>query len=126
MRSLALLIVVLLLCSRAGHAQDDSTRYINGLPVTRNDSIAVTPPEDRPPFNRLIPVAGSKLPKQLRAVLEKESQYEGWEDTTIYLDENTHLYIIALRRIDGIRIFGLNKRGDPVTFREVADAKDER
>jgi hypothetical protein len=126
MNSFTFLIVVLLFCARAGRAQDDSTRYINGLPVTADDSIAATPPEDRPPFNRLIPVAGSKLPRQLLAVLEKESQYEGWRDTTIYLDQNTHLYIVPLRRSDGIRIFGLNKRGDPVTFREVADGRDGR
>lgn len=126
MRTITLPIVILLLCSIAGLAQDDSTRYINGLPVTGDDSLSVTPTEDRPPYNKLIAVPMNKLPKRLRTSLEKESQYEGWQDTTIYRDKNTGLYIVPLRRSDGIRIFGLNKRGDPVTFREVTRPEDQQ
>ena len=117
---------MLLLCFRAGYAQEDSIRYINGLPVTSGDSVSATPPVDRPPYNQLIPVPVRSLPNQLRAALQNESQYEGWQDTTIYRDKNTGLYIVPMRRSDGIRIFGLNKMGDAVTFREVAGNEEER
>ena len=124
MKAIALFTLLLVFFVTAGYSQKDSTRYINGLPVTAADSASAIPPSDRPPYNKLIPVPMDMLPHQVRASLEKESQYAGWRDTTVYRDKNTGIYLVPVRRIDGIRIFGLNANGEPVSFSEVSRHDD--
>lgn len=112
--------MLLLLCLTVARGQEDSTRYINGLPVTADDSVSEVPPADQWPYNKLTPVKSAALPAGVRHTLENNSQYQGWQDTTIYHDRQAGLYMVPLRDKDGIRIYGLNKNGDPVTFSEVA------
>jgi hypothetical protein len=100
-------------------SQDDSTRYINGLPVTEDDTVRQFPQDDLEPKTVLMPMQNTDLPPRLLRVLETEAQYRGWQDSIIYLEKNTGLYQIPVKYPGGVKIFGLNKNGDPVTFRDV-------
>ena len=114
------LATVTWLCAVNVFAQDDSTRYIFGLPVNDDDSVGRFPDSDRAPVNVIIPVAAHELPGSLREVLEAEDQYEGWQDSTVYLQKNTGIYLVPIRNDKRVKIFGLNEKGDPVTYDETA------
>lgn len=100
-------------------SQDDSTRYINGLPVTEDDTVAQFPPTDLSPKTNLLPVPADALPPALVRTLNQEKQYRGWNDTTVYFNSNTKLYLVHVKTDEGVKIFGLNERGRPVTFDQV-------
>lgn len=99
-------------------AQSDSTRYINGLPVSEDDTAQVAK-TDLDPKNTLTAVAPDELPDKLREVLDKDDQYKGWQDSTVYFQENTGLYLVPVRYEEGVKLFGLSERGHPVTFNEI-------
>lgn len=102
-------------------SQGDSTKYINGLPVSEDDTAIHEPQRDFEPHNRLRPVTANSLPAKLREILDEEEVYQGWEDTTIYYEKNTDLYIVPIRHRNSVKIFGLTENGDPVTFSEVTN-----
>ena len=105
-------------------AQDDSTKYINGLPVSDDDTARVEP-ADIEPKNRVVAIPSHKLPKALREVLDDQEIYKGWQDTTVYFEMNTGIYRIPVRSGPGsVKIFGLNKNGDPLTYDEVTTKAD--
>lgn len=107
-------------------AQEDSTRYINGLPVSEDDTARqFLNNRDLTPKNRLSPVPVSHLPQKLLNELDAEEQYHGWRDTTVYFDRNTEIYHVPIKYAEGVKIFGMRKNGDPVTFREVSDQREE-
>jgi hypothetical protein len=99
-------------------AQADSTRYINGLPVTEDDT-ARTVQSDIEPKNRLTAVSVEQLPQKLRDVLDREALYRGWQDSTIYFQNNTGLYLVPIKYEEGVKLFGLTEKGQPVTFNEI-------
>ena len=101
-------------------SQDDSTRYIFGLPVSDDDTTRAFPQRDHVPPNTIKPVGMVLLPDEVREALESQDQYKGWQDSTIYLDLNTGLYIVPVKRGSRVRIYGLNKSGEPVTYSEVS------
>lgn len=115
-------IATIIVCLLAGSAlaQDDSTRYIFGLPVSEDDTARQFPANDKRPHNRLTPVDISALPKSLRNVLENEAQYKGWRDSTIYFQRNTGLYLVPIKYDEGVKVYGLSENGDPVTYDDVA------
>lgn len=125
MRRILLFATLLPLCVIAARGQDDSLRYINGLPIPEEDSASEVPVADQPPYNKLVAVNATTLPGGVREALDNDRHYEGWRDTIVYFDKNTGLYLVPVRRPDGIRIYGLNKNGKPATFREVTPP-DER
>ena len=98
-------------------AQEDSTRYIFGLPVSEDDTAQVT--QDLEPKNRLTVVAADQLPQKLREVLESEEQYRGWKDSTVYFQNNTGLYLVPIKNGESVTLFGLTENGQPVTFNEI-------
>src|SRR5687768_6591729 len=69
--------------------QADSTKYINGLPVSEDDTVTGFPGRDLGPKTVLRVVPRKDLPSRLVEVLQKKEQYNGWEDSTIYLEGNT-------------------------------------
>lgn len=106
-------------------SQADSTRYINGLPVSEDDTVQQFPQADLGPKNKLTAVPVNKLPSRLLEVLESEDQYKGWQDSTIYFEKNTGLYLVPVKYKEGVKIFGLSENGDPVTFDEITVQEDD-
>jgi hypothetical protein len=117
-----MLFTAALLCLLAAEssAQNDSTRYINGLPVTEDDTARQVVQSDIEPKDKLRAVAPEALPADLLKTLEDEEQYAGWRDSTVYFDANTNLYIVHIKSGDAVKIIGLNENGKPVTFSELS------
>lgn len=125
-RSIVITAAIIWLISAKTFAQNDSTRYINGLPVSEDDTARqFLDKTDLEPKNSLGPVSISQLPQKLRDALEKGDQYDGWKDSTIYFEKNTGLYHVPVKYSEGVKIFGLNENGDPVTFREVSTRQEQ-
>ena len=116
MNSKLLLIAAFMLSAADLLGQNDSTVYRFGLPVGEEDTTRHFPATDMEPETKMIAVPVSELPAEVLEALTSEDQYEGWRDTTVFFEQNTGLYRVPVKSKDGIRIFGLNKRGDPVTF----------
>ena len=126
MRKITLLIAAFVLfASSPLFSQADSTKYINGLPVSEDDTASHVQQMDVEPYNRQVAVTINDLPAKLREVLDEEPIYQGWQDTTIYYQANTGLYIVPIRYREGVKIFGLNKNGKPVSFSEVSGREDQ-
>ena len=119
-RTICIAAALLLLAVFPVFGQDDSTRYIHGLPVSDDDTVRNFPQRDRQPDNRHRALSVRELPSELRKVLDEEPQYEGWRDSTVYLEVNTDLYIVPVKYDGGIKIFGLKENGNPVTYSEVS------
>lgn len=105
-------------------SQSDSTRYINGLPVSEDDTVQNFLPHDAEPKNERVAVALAALPADLLRSLEKEGLYSGWKDTAVFYDRNTGLYLIHVKKGESLKIFGLNKNGKPVTYDEVSRRRE--
>jgi hypothetical protein len=118
-RSKMFISAVLLFATLVVHAQDDSTRYIHGLPVSEDDTATQFPRRDFQPQNKILPLPPYRLPDEVREALKTEEQYKGWRDTVIYFEENTGLYLVPIKYSEGVKIFGLNENGNPVTYDEV-------
>jgi hypothetical protein len=101
------------------NAQNDSTRYINGLPVTDDDTVEQFIENDVGVKDKIRAVSTGELPRKVLKALKKGDQYNGWEDSVIYFDENTRLFMVPVKYGEGIKIFGINEDGHPVTFDEV-------
>ena len=101
------------------NAQNDSTRYINGLPVTNDDTVEQFIENDLGVKDKIRAISTSELPRKVLKALKKGDQYDGWEDSVIYFDENTRLFMVPVKYEEGIKIFGINEDGHSVTFDEV-------
>jgi hypothetical protein len=115
------LAAIMVLVYSSAFSQGDSTLYINGLPVSEDDTVQQFPAQEVPPTDKLKPVGVPQLPDEVREALEEQSQYSGWRDSTIYFEENTGLYLVPVKYEGGVRIFGLDENGEPVTYDEVAN-----
>lgn len=124
MNTKLLLLAACMLSAAELLGQNDSTKYRFGLPVSEDDTARHFPPTDFAPETRIQVVPASELPEEVLEALTTEEQYEGWRDTLVYFEKNTGLYRVPVKRKDGIRIFGLNKRGKPVTFDIVTQAPE--
>jgi hypothetical protein len=124
MRNILLVAAFLLSGATAVCAQEDSTRYIFGLPVSEDDTASQVVANDLEPKNRYTPVSANDLPEKLRNVLQKKEQYRGWQDSTIYLERNTGLYIVPIKYDEGVKLFGFSENGHPVTYNEIVIRDD--
>ncbi len=115
---LTVIAALMALNTAAVYSQADSTQYIFGLPVTKDDTARRSLEQDFQPKNLEI-VSISKLPNRVRKVLDKEAQYKGWQDSLVYFNTNTKLFVIPVKNGSTIKIYGLNENGRPVTFSEV-------
>jgi hypothetical protein len=113
-------LATFLLAMIVAKAQNDSTRYINGLPVSEDDTVEQFIDNDLGQKDQIKAVSATELPRKVLKALKKGDQYEGWEDSTIYFDQNTRLYLVPVKYKDGVKTFGINEGGHPVTFDEVA------
>lgn len=124
MNTKLLLLVAFMLSAAELPGQNDSTKYRFGLPVSEDDTTRNFPPTDLDPETRMLAVPASELPAKVLESLTTEDQYKGWRDTTVYFEKNTGLYRVPVKSKDGIRIFGLNREGKPVTFDIVTEAPE--
>lgn len=125
MRNIFLAATLLFSSATAVCAQEDSTRYIFGLPVSEDDTVRQVVTQDLEPKNRYTPVSVDKLPEKLRDALQKGEQYKGWQDSTIYFEENTGLYLVPIKYEEGVKLFGLSPNGQPVTYNEIVIREDQ-
>ncbi|HEU5148041.1 MAG TPA: hypothetical protein VFT90_15045 [Chryseosolibacter sp.] len=109
-------LIAALLTSSQLFAQNDSTVYRFGLPVSEDDTAGQFLQTDRIPENDWKAVPLKDLPKGVLEAIKEQKQYKGWRDSTVYFEKNTGLYLVPVEREDGIRIYGLNENGNPVTF----------
>lgn len=105
------------------YSQEDSTAYIHGLPVSEDDMAQLFVSE-REQQRQLTPVSADALPKKVLKALRKGRQYEGWQDSLVYFDRNTRLFVVPVKTTDGVKVFGLNEDGNPVTFDEVSPSPE--
>ena len=124
MNTRLLLIAALMISAAELLGQNDSTIYRFGLPIPEDDTARNFPATDIEPETKMMAVPASELPAEVLEALTSQDQYEGWRDTTVYYEKNTGLYRVPVKDKDGIRIFGLNKEGEPVTFDMVTEPPD--
>ena len=115
------LLIAALLASAPLFAQNDSTIYRFGLPITEDDTAEQFLQSDRIPRNEWRAVPLRELPEKVLEAITEEDQYEGWRDSTVYFEKNTGLYLVPVQREDGVRIYGLNENGNPVTFDMISE-----
>lgn len=73
-------------------------------------------PKDLPPKRDLALVSKDTIPTRLRRTLNGSELYEGWENLPIYIDRNTSLYMLYLKKDRTISIYGFNENGKPITY----------
>lgn len=100
------------------YGQDDSLRYIRGLPQHGDDTVQQVPEPDYQPRDNFVEIANEQLPPAVYKTLEEGPQYHGWQDAPLMLDKNTGLYWIHFTDDSTTRSYGFNKNGDPVSVRE--------
>jgi hypothetical protein len=120
MKTLTLLYCFCVLFKVAASAQGDSTQYIHGLPVTESDTARDFPQRDFLPRENYSLIPAAEMPDKLKEVLGDKSIYKGWEKMRVYLNKNTKLYMIRIVENNVMKIYGLDDRGNPVTFDEVS------
>src|SRR5690349_13184665 len=120
MRVIITIAALWLVFTLPAFSQNDSTRYINGLPVTEDDTTGLFLQSDLEPKNKVTKVRRNEIPAELLKALNTDSQYQGWQDSTVYFESNTGLYLIPIKTEDGVRVYGVDRKGNPVTFDEVS------
>jgi hypothetical protein len=105
----------------------DSTRYIQGLPVTGQEYDTLNrSTEDRPPKDLLIEIPKDQIPSKLRETLDKEEEYKDWANFPVFQNRNTKLYEISITRGNTTRTYGFNENGKVITFGETTKRKDRK
>lgn len=124
MKILCITAAFIFLCTSRAFAQNDSTRYINGLPVSEDDTASQFLQTDLDPKNHLKIVPPDQLPSDILKTLDRDGLYDGWRDSTVYYDRNTSLFLVHIKSAQSVKIIGMNGKGKPVTFNEVTIARD--
>ena len=124
MKILGITAALIFLCTSRAFAQNDSTRYINGLPVSEDDTARQFLQTDLEPKDHLRAVPPDALPSDVLKALDRDALYNGWRDSTVYYDRNTSLFMIHIKSGQSVKIIGMNDRGKPVTFSEVTTARE--
>ena len=113
------MISLVALSTATAFAQSDTTEFVYGIPVTEEDSVENIPFPDLEPVDNYRKLSKSDLPSGLSNSLDRKEEFKGWEKRGVYLDRNTGLYIVTIPFGDAFRIFGLDKDGKGVTYKEV-------
>jgi hypothetical protein len=115
---LALLPVLLTALSPAVKGQQDSTVYLQGLPVSEDDTVQNFPHYDYFPKQDSEIIRYDLLPPKLQRQLKHNVNYKGWDQFPIYFNRHTDIYTIRIKEGGDTTVIGLNKNGKPVTFGE--------
>jgi hypothetical protein len=73
-------------------------------------------PQDLPPIRNLAEVSKDTIPTRLIKTLRNSELYAGWETLPMYIDKNTGLYMLYLKKDSTITIYGFNEHGKPITY----------
>jgi hypothetical protein len=113
---LVIVLGVSLLSLQYTFAQSDSTLYLNGLPVSQDDTVRNFPSSDYYPKNKPVVISHDKLPERLRAALNREPIYKGWNRLPVLYDKNTDRYTVRVINENDTVFYGLDKKGNPLTY----------
>jgi hypothetical protein len=108
----------LLLALAAGAQDDDTIRFIHGLPETGEDTSQQIPQEDLGAKDSIVQISHEQIPHALLRTLSREPQYKGWETDGLELDNNTKVYWIHITDKNTIRSYGFRDNGQLVSVRE--------
>ena len=88
----------------AGAAMEPSTTYWrehrNDLKLDKNS----------------IPVSVDEIPTKLQKTFRSNDLYRGWENSPLYLDKNTALYNLYIKKDSTITVYGFDDHGKAVTY----------
>jgi hypothetical protein len=104
--------------------EPDSTVYRFGLPVSNDDTTGQFLQDDQIPRDEWKAIPLDDLPAEVLEAITEENQYKGWRDSTVYFEKNTGHYLVPVDEEDGLRIYGLNEDGEPVTFDIIDEPRD--
>jgi hypothetical protein len=97
-------------------AQNDSTVYIHGLPVSGDDTVQHFPKNDLPPNNNIVIIPENQLPSSLLKALNKDKRYSGWKAFPVYYNTSTEVYNVTVKNAADTTYYGFNSNGKPVTY----------
>ena len=117
-----LIITILTVPAATLLAQDDDTiRFVHGLPITGEDTAQQVPQPDVAPFDKFVIVSPAELPSGLATELDKNDLMKNWRsDARIEFDRNTGVYWINFAAGGRLRSYGYNADGNPVSIKEKA------
>lgn len=117
MHTLPVTVALIFLFQVASAQDDDTVRYIHGLPVTGEDTLSQRDTVDQLPRDILIPVPANEIPRHLQKTL-KDDQYEGWENSGVLLQRNTGLYVVRIAAGETTTTYLFTRKGRVVSFGE--------
>lgn len=115
MRRSFLIGIFAFVCSFPVAAQQDSTEYAYGIPVTEDDTATNFPSTDFYPPRNLKKLIPPELPRRVLKALTHEFQYKGWERGELFYDRNTENYLVQIPRNNDIYVYTLSAEGKPVS-----------
>ena len=105
-----------LVCAQA---DDDTIQYSHGLPITGEDTLSQEVDTlDREPKDVQIRLESGQIPTALRKTLRRGEQYKGWEQSAIFIQKNTGLYVVRITEGGTTRIYRFNGNGKAVSYDE--------
>jgi hypothetical protein len=116
-RNFIVSLFLLMVCS-AVNAQQDSTVYHQGIPVSDDDTVQNFPQYDYFPKQDSEIIRYDLLPQKVQRQLKHNANYAGWNQFPVYFNRHTDIYTIRIKQGSDTTVIGLNKNGKPVTFGE--------
>jgi hypothetical protein len=109
------IILVASLSPLCAQQDDDTIRYVHGLPETGEDTLGTS---KTPPSHNLVPVSVQQVPPALHETLDSDRLFLNWRNEEILFDKNTGLYWIRFHRAGVIRSYGIARNGTVVRVEE--------
>jgi hypothetical protein len=113
------LLICFLVLSLAVRAQEDDTiRFVQGLPEAGTDSSLYDDVNLDAPPSHFQKVKATAIPDNLKDELESNALFSGWEKRILWRDKNTGLYWIDFAEGSAVRSYGLTADGNIVSVKE--------
>ncbi len=120
------LLICLFLVSIVSEAQEDDTiRFIQGLPEAGTDSSLYDDAgfDNPPPHFRKVTI--NDIPAELVNELENNELFSGWRRRIIWQDQKSGLYWIHFADDSVVRSYGFTEEGNTVSVKEKSKADME-
>lgn len=122
MKYLFLCTTLVLVASTVIAQDDDSIRFVQGVPMVGEDSAQTVPQGDSAPYDNVESLAPGKLPAAVQKALNESELFSGWRSKArVEFDNNTKMYWIHFSASGKVRSYAFNSKGDPVSVREKSD-----